>query len=69
MRYAKFPNSIYWFLILQLSLKYFPCYYLTASSKDPLYVDTIMIGVGKVRKFWYNVQIIKVKLMKLISEC
>ena len=54
---------------MQLGLKYFPGYSPTTSLTDPLHFNTILVGVGKVRKFRAHVDIIKVNLMKFIAKC
>ena len=41
----------------------------TTSLIEPLNFNTIMGGVGKVRKTFAHVDIIEVNLMKFISKC
>ena len=54
---------------MQLSLKYFPRYYLDAILTYTLYFNTIMVGLGKVRKIFAHVEIIEVNLIKCLSFC
>ena len=61
--------SIYCFKIMQLGFQYFPWYFPITSLTELLHFNTIIVGVGKVRKFRAHVDIIKVNLMKFIAKC
>ena len=66
---AYLPYPIFWFLIVQLGLQYFPRYPPTTSSTDNFHLKMILADIRKVPKFWAHVEIIEVKLMKIIAEC
>ena len=54
---------------MKIRLQYLPWYYPNASYIDPLHLNTILMGVGKVQNIYAHVDIIKVNLMKFIEKC
>ena len=53
---------------MPLGFQSFPWYSLIVSFTDLCHLNTIMMGVGKVRKFCTHVKIIEVDLMKCIAK-